>query len=94
MLSVGRLPPGYKNKRVGARESRKRERERRLSFFVVYLERETDDSLFACGTALPSSLMTPNFTANKLNNDAFESRSIYEALPQDKITFFSSQSAA
>lgn len=46
VLSAGRLPPGYKNKREreSEREGRKKEREGGLSLFVVYLERETDDS--------------------------------------------------
>lgn len=44
VLSAGRLPPGYKNKRKRESEREGRKRERGLSLFVVYLERETDDS--------------------------------------------------
>lgn len=44
VLSAGRLPLGYKNKRKRESEREGRKRERGLSLFVVYLERETDDS--------------------------------------------------
>lgn len=71
------LASGYRSKRVGGKRERKRERFLSLLFT---LNLEMEDSFRMWNHFSPKALMAPNFMANKLNNDAFESRSIWEAL--------------
>lgn len=70
------LASGSRSKRVGGKRERDRERFLPL-LFTLNVRWKT---VFARGTISPPALMAPNFMANKLNSDAFESRSIWAAL--------------
>lgn len=65
---------------IEVKESGERERERERFLSLLFTLNVRWKTVFACGTIFPPALMAPNFMANKLNNDAFESRSIWEAL--------------